>query len=131
MKRNLPIWLTIAIALIAFAAGFLVDRHILTPTTQDRRNPKVKAILDLIAHEYVDTINPGDLMEKSIPLILKGLAHTPVILILRIPRLLETILMASFLKSAQSSSSSTTRFMLNALFPQVQAILPVSCLETV
>ena len=77
MKRNLPIWLTIAIALIAFAAGFLVDRHILTPTTQDRRNPKVKAILDLIAHEYVDTINPGDLMEKSIPLILKGLdPHT-------------------------------------------------------
>ena len=75
--KSLPIWLTIAIALIAFGAGFLVDRHILTPTTQDRRNPKVKAILDLIAHEYVDTINPGDLMEKSIPLILKGLdPHT-------------------------------------------------------
>ena len=75
--KSLPIWLTIAIALIAFGAGFLVDRHILTPTTQDRRNPKVKAILDLIALEYVDAINPGDLMEKSIPLILKGLdPHT-------------------------------------------------------
>ncbi|MBR4829719.1 MAG: hypothetical protein IKZ92_07960, partial [Muribaculaceae bacterium] len=78
MKRNLPIWTTIAIALIAFVAGLLVDRSFLNPETKpDRRNPKVKAILDLIAKEYVDTVIPGDLMERSIPLILKGLdPHT-------------------------------------------------------
>ena len=78
MKRNLPIWLTIAIALLAFAAGLLIDRHFLNPATKpDRRNPKVKAILELIANEYVDTVIPGDLMERSIPLILKGLdPHT-------------------------------------------------------
>ena len=78
MKRNLPIWLTIAVALIAFAMGLLVDRHCLNPATKpDRRNPKVKAILELIANEYVDTVIPGDLMERSIPLILKGLdPHT-------------------------------------------------------
>ena len=78
MKRNLPIWLSIAIALIAFGAGMLVDRSYLNPATKpDRRNPKVKAILELIAKEYVDTVIPGDLMERSIPLILKGLdPHT-------------------------------------------------------
>ena len=78
MKRNLPIWIAIAIALIAFGAGMLVDRNFLNPATKpDRRNPKVKAILELIANEYVDTVIPGDLMERSIPLILKGLdPHT-------------------------------------------------------
>ena len=78
MKRKLPIWLTIAIAVIAFAAGLLVDHSFLNPATKpDRRNPKVKAVLELIANEYVDTVLPGDLMERSIPLILKGLdPHT-------------------------------------------------------
>ena len=78
MKKNLHIWITIAVALIAFAAGLLVDHNYLNPATKpDRRNPKVKAILELIANEYVDTVIPGDLMERSIPLILKGLdPHT-------------------------------------------------------
>ncbi len=78
MKRELSIWLTIAIAVIAFMAGLLVDHSLLNPTTRpDRRNPKVKAVLELIANEYVDTVNPGDLMERSIPLILAGLdPHT-------------------------------------------------------
>ena len=77
MKRNLPIWLTVAIALIAFAAGLLIDRHYLRPEKQDNREPKVRAILKLIAQEYVDTINPDDLMERSIPMILRGLdPHT-------------------------------------------------------
>ena len=78
MKRNLPIWLSIVIALIAFGAGMLVDHSFLnTEAKPDRRNPKVKAILDLIAKEYVDTVIPGDLIERSIPLILKGLdPHT-------------------------------------------------------
>ena len=78
MKRTVPIWLTIAIALSAFVAGLLIDRQFLqsSPTPQVR-NPKVKAILDLIANEYVDTVNPEDLMERSIPMILKGLdPHT-------------------------------------------------------
>ena len=78
MKRKLPIWLTIAIAVIALAAGILIDRQFMSPTSRpDGGDPKVKAILDLIAQEYVDTVNPDDLMEKSIPLILKGLdPHT-------------------------------------------------------
>ena len=81
MNRNLPIWLTIAIALIAFAAGLFIDRHYLSSADGNiidvRNNGKVKAILDLIAQEYVDTVNPDALMEKSIPFILKGLdPHT-------------------------------------------------------
>ncbi len=83
MKRNLPIWLTLAIAVIAFAAGFLVDRYCVktvstvSPVPKDKRSPKVKAVLDLIATEYVDTVSPAKLMEKSIPLILRGLdPHT-------------------------------------------------------
>ena len=78
MNRNLPIWLTIAIALIAFAAGLFIDRHYLSSASgPENDNSKVKAILDLIAQEYVDTVNPDALMEKSIPFILKGLdPHT-------------------------------------------------------
>ena len=78
MKRNLPIWLAIAIALIAFAAGMFVDRHFQhSSSTTTGQTPKVKAILDLIAKEYVDTVIPDDLIERSIPLILKGLdPHT-------------------------------------------------------
>jgi C-terminal processing protease CtpA/Prc len=76
MKKKLHIWITIAVALIAFAAGLLVDHNYLNPATKpDRRNPKVKAILDLIEREYVDTVNPEKLMERSIPLILRGLDH--------------------------------------------------------
>jgi carboxyl-terminal processing protease len=77
MKRNLPIWLTVAIALIAFAAGLLIDRHYLRSVNNDNRDPKVRAILKLIAQEYVDTINPDELMERSIPMILRELdPHT-------------------------------------------------------
>ena len=78
MKRNLPIWLTIAIALIAFAAGFIIDRHYMNYSSRhDVNDPKVKAILDLITEEYVDTLNFDELMERSIPLILRGLdPHT-------------------------------------------------------
>ena len=78
MRRNLPIWLTVAIALIAFAAGFLIDRYGMNATSRfDSDDPKVKAILDLIAQEYVDTVNIDELMERSIPSILRGLdPHT-------------------------------------------------------
>ena len=78
MKRNLPIWLTIAIALIAFAAGFIIDRHYMNYSSRhDVNDPKVKAILDLITEEYVDTLNFDELIERSIPLILRGLdPHT-------------------------------------------------------
>ena len=78
MKRNLPIWLTIAIALIAFAAGLFIDRHYLnSASVPENDDSKVKAILDLIAQEYVDTVNLDTLMEKSIPFILRGLdPHT-------------------------------------------------------
>ena len=78
MKKNLPIWLTIAIAVIAFAAGLLIDRNYLNSASrQDRHNPKVKAILSLIAEEYVDTLDPDQLIERSIPLMLRGLdPHT-------------------------------------------------------
>ena len=78
MKSKLPIGLTIAIAVIAFAAGVLADRHYRpSASAPSGRNPKVKAILDLINMEYVDTVDLGDLMERSIPLILRGLdPHT-------------------------------------------------------
>ena len=78
MKRNLPIWLTIAIALIAFAAGLLIDRHYTSSTHKaEGSDPKVKTILDLITQEYVDTVNLDTLMERNIPFLLKGLdPHT-------------------------------------------------------
>ena len=56
MKRSTPIWLTIAIAMAAFAAGLLIDRHHINAVpkaTEEARNPKVKAIIDLILDEYV------------------------------------------------------------------------------
>lgn len=80
MKRSTPIWLTIAIAMAAFAAGLLIDRHHINAVpkaTEEARNPKVKAIIDLILDEYVDSLNPDQLIERSIPLMLKGLdPHT-------------------------------------------------------
>ncbi len=81
MSSKLPIWLTIAIAVLAFAAGFLIDRHYLSSTSKPEGDAtKVKAILDLIAEEYVDTVNTDELMERSIPFILRGLdPHTSYI----------------------------------------------------
>ena len=78
MRKKLPIWLTIAIAMIAFAAGFIIDRHYgNTSPRPSVSDPKVKAILDLISEEYVDTMNFDELMERSIPSILRGLdPHT-------------------------------------------------------
>jgi len=77
MRRTLPIWLATAIALVAFGAGLLIDRHYLNPTPATGKSSKVKAILDLIAQEYVDTVNVEELMESNIPSILRGLdPHT-------------------------------------------------------
>ena len=78
MKRKLPIWLAIAISVIAFVAGFLIDHHYSSSWSRhDVSDSKVKAILDLINEQYVDTVNFDELMEKSIPLILRGLdPHT-------------------------------------------------------
>ena len=78
MRKSTPIWLTIAIALIAFVAGFFINRHVLNPAERpDGGDPKVKAILDLVAEEYVDHVDLDSLMERNIPLILRGLdPHT-------------------------------------------------------
>ncbi len=78
MKTRLPIWITVAIALIAFGAGVLIDRQYLNSAPRlGVTDPKVEAILDLIMREYVDTVSPDQLMERSIPLILRGLdPHT-------------------------------------------------------
>ena len=78
MRKSTPIWLTIAIALIAFVAGFIIDRHVLNSAERpDGDDPKVKAILDLVAQEYVDDVDLDSLMERNIPLILRGLdPHT-------------------------------------------------------
>ncbi|MBR6946926.1 MAG: S41 family peptidase [Muribaculaceae bacterium] len=78
MKKRLPIWLVTAIAVIAFAAGFLADRHYMNSWSgPDVSDSKVKTVLDLINEQYVDTVNFDNLMEKSIPLILRGLdPHT-------------------------------------------------------
>ncbi len=81
MRSKLPIWSTIVIAVISFAAGCLIDRQFVSsPAVTDGTDPKVKAILDLISREYVDTVNPEDFMERSIPLLLRGLdPHTSYI----------------------------------------------------
>ena len=77
MKKATPIWITIAIAVIAFVAGLLIDRHFIAPTARYGNGHKVDAILNLIAQEYVDTVDLDRLMEKSVPLILKELdPHT-------------------------------------------------------
>ena len=78
MKKSTPIWLTIAIALIALVAGCFIDRHFLNSTERPGGgDPKVKAILDLIAEEYVDDVDLDSLMERNIPHILRGLdPHT-------------------------------------------------------
>jgi carboxyl-terminal processing protease len=77
MKKSAPIWLTIAIAVIAFAAGLLIDRHYLADKSSGDGDGKVNAILDLIAQEYVDTVNLDNLVENSISEILSNLdPHT-------------------------------------------------------
>ena len=78
MKRELPIWITIAITVIAFAAGVLIDHHYLNALSRpDAGDSKVNAILGLINEEYVDTVNLDELMDQSIPFILRGLdPHT-------------------------------------------------------
>ncbi len=78
MKKSAPIWLTIAIALIALVAGCFIDRHFLNSAERpEGDDPKVKAILDLIAEEYVDDVDLDSLMERNIPYILRGLdPHT-------------------------------------------------------
>ena len=60
MKRSTPIWLTIAIAVAAFVTGLLIDFHhvnAVPKATEEARNPKIKAIIDLILDEYVDSLN--------------------------------------------------------------------------
>ena len=77
MKKSTPIWLTIVIALIALVAGIIVDRQFLTPKPNPENDPKVNAILNLIAQEYVDTVNLDLLVENSIFEILSKLdPHT-------------------------------------------------------
>ena len=77
MKKSSPIWLTIAIAVIAFVAGLLIDRHCLSGDASRGNERKVNALLDLIAKEYVDTVNMDHLIEKSISEILSNLdPHT-------------------------------------------------------
>lgn len=75
MKKSTPIWMTIAIALIAFVAGLFIDLHHAntTPNASESRNPKIKAVIDFILSEYVDTLDPEELVERNIPMILRGL----------------------------------------------------------
>ena len=81
MKKNTPIWLTIALVLTAFVAGFFIDRHFMNSAERHKgSDPKVKAILDLVAEEYVDEVDLDSLMERNIPFILRGLdPHTSYI----------------------------------------------------
>ena len=81
MKKSSPIWLTIALVLTALVAGFFIDRHFMNPAERrEGGDPKVKAILDLVAEEYVDDVDLDSLMERNIPFILRGLdPHTSYI----------------------------------------------------
>ena len=77
MKKNTPIWLTIAISLFALMAGIFVDRQFLAPKPYSDSDPKVNTILNLIAQEYVDTVNLDMLVDNSIFEILSKLdPHT-------------------------------------------------------
>ncbi len=55
-----------------------MDRHFMNSAERpEGGDPKVKAILDLIAEEYVDDVDLDSLMERNIPYILRGLdPHT-------------------------------------------------------
>ena len=77
MKKSTPIWLTIAISLFALMAGIFVDRQFLAPKPYSSNDPKVDTILNLIAQEYVDTVNLDMLVDNSIFEILSKLdPHT-------------------------------------------------------
>lgn len=77
MRKSIPIWLTIAIALFALMAGLFIDRQFLAPKSSLDSENKVNAILNLIAQEYVDNVDLDHLIEKSIPEILNNLdPHT-------------------------------------------------------
>ena len=77
MKKSTPIWLTIAISLFALMAGIFVDRQFLAPKPYSDSDPKVNTILNLIAQEYVDTVNLDMLVDNSIFEILSKLdPHT-------------------------------------------------------
>ena len=77
MKKSTPIWLTIAIALFALLAGAFIDRQFLAPKPDQDNDRKINAILNLIAREYVDTVNLNNLVDNSIPEILNHLdPHT-------------------------------------------------------
>ena len=77
MKRSTPIWLTIAIALFALMAGLFIDHQFLAPKPNAESDRKLNAILNLIAQEYVDTVNLHHLTERTIPEILNILdPHT-------------------------------------------------------
>ncbi len=71
-----PIWLPLAIALAVVVGVFIGSRfNINKPVAENDR--KLNAILNLIAQDYVDTTNFHDLVELSIPEILRKLdPHT-------------------------------------------------------
>lgn len=75
MKKSTPIWLTIVIALVAFVAGFFINRHYVNTAqiVSSQRNPKIKAVIDFILNEYVDTLDQEELVERNIPIMLRGL----------------------------------------------------------
>lgn len=71
-KHNAIIWypLVIAISIIAgIFIGNLISRH----GSLVDRDHKINALLNLIAREYVDTVNTDDLVEMSIPKIIANL----------------------------------------------------------
>ena len=69
--------MTIVIALIALMAGLFIDRLFLAPKQTLDNDNKVNAMLNLIAQEYMDTVDLHHLIEKSIPEILNNLdPHT-------------------------------------------------------
>ena len=71
-----PIWLPIAVSL-AVVAGLVIGNHISPNQYAADNDRKVNAILNLINQDYVDSTNINDLIEMSIPEILKNLdPHT-------------------------------------------------------
>ena len=71
-----PIWLPLVIAL-AMVVGIIIGSRFASNKPVAENDRKLNAILNLIAQDYVDTVNLHDLIELSIPKILSSLdPHT-------------------------------------------------------
>lgn len=76
VNKSSYIWLPLAIA-VSVVVGIFVGNRFSNQKTTSEYDRKLNTILNLIASDYVDTVNINDLVELSIPQILSNLdPHT-------------------------------------------------------